>query len=336
MSAMSKTVQTAQNVEKAALTLRTRRKRIGIPLNLMIVGREGVGKTSFISTLHSSLSLAGHIVEEGEAGKSAEKLNGTPFGNVKVHPSVEVSLTGGNVVLTLIDTPGLPYGEKESKELAEILGYIEGQFEGSLIEELKVRRNPKAMDTHVHVILYFIMPNKEGIHPHDIYAMSKLSHRANVIPCLGMADSITTRQLANLKQAIMKVLQDNSVPILKFTPDPTIDGDILTLSDAEDEDLLEETSSVLTQLPFTVINSEPNVELTNSDGKNIVGREYPWGIIDCDNEDHCDLTMIKYTVLASHLGILKSFTRDVLYERYRTERLLAHKMLMEEKTDREE
>lgn len=81
-------------------------------------------------------------------------------------------------------------------------------------------------------------------------------------------------------------------------------------------------------------------------GRKIRGRKYPWGVIEVDNESHCDFVklrqmLIRYSStkrgicwveefnhppLASpskrtHMEELKEFTNEVLYENFRTQKL---------------
>ncbi|KAF8755138.1 Septin [Rhizoctonia solani] len=52
-------------------------------------------------------------------------------------------------------------------------------------------------------------------------------------------------------------------------------------------------------------------------------RKYRWGTIDVLDPSHCDLGVLRGVVLGSHMKVLKMHTREVMYERFRTEKLLA-------------
>ena len=54
-------------------------------------------------------------------------------------------------------------------------------------------------------------------------------------------------------------------------------------------------------------------------------RQYRWGTIDSMNPRHCDFVALRGAVLGSHLKALKNQTKEVLYEKYRTEKLLARR-----------
>ena len=45
---------------------------------------------------------------------------------------------------------------------AEIVGYLERQYDYILAEESRIKRNPRFRDNRVHVLLYFITPTGHG------------------------------------------------------------------------------------------------------------------------------------------------------------------------------
>ncbi|CAE7062823.1 unnamed protein product [Rhizoctonia solani] len=54
-------------------------------------------------------------------------------------------------------------------------------------------------------------------------------------------------------------------------------------------------------------------------------RKYRWGTIDVLDPTHCDVGVLRGVVLGSHTKALKTHTREVLYEKFRTEKLLARR-----------
>ena len=67
-----------------------------------------------------------------------------------------------------------------------------------------------------------------------------------------------------------------------------------------------------------MIGSEDRI---NIGGEAVIARQYPWGVVEVDNPDHCDFIRLKDAILGSHLNDLKEITHDFLYENYRTEKL---------------
>ncbi|KAF8442837.1 Septin-domain-containing protein [Boletus edulis BED1] len=52
-------------------------------------------------------------------------------------------------------------------------------------------------------------------------------------------------------------------------------------------------------------------------------RKFRWGTVDVLNPEHCDFAALRTAILLTHMKVLKAHTREVLYEKYRTEKLLA-------------
>ena len=55
-------------------------------------------------------------------------------------------------------------------------------------------------------------------------------------------------------------------------------------------------------------------------GKKIRGRQYPWGVVEVENPNHCDFIKLR-TMLITHMQDLQEVTHDVHYENYRSQRL---------------
>lgn len=61
------------------------------------------------------------------------------------------------------------------------------------------------------------------------------------------------------------------------------------------------------------------------DLRGVFVRRFRWGCVDVLNPEHCDFAALRTTVLSTHLKVLKLNTKEVLYEKYRTEKLLARR-----------
>lgn len=59
------------------------------------------------------------------------------------------------------------------------------------------------------------------------------------------------------------------------------------------------------------------------DGSHVRGRSYPWGVIEVDNEEHCDFVKLRQMLVRTYMEELREYTHDVLYENWRTEKLLS-------------
>ena len=74
-------------------------------------------------------------------------------------------------------------------------------------------------------------------------------------------------------------------------------------------------------MPFAVIGSEKDVK--TGDGRIVKGRQYSWGVAEVENEDHCDFVKLRQMLVRTYMEELREFTNDVLYENWRTEKLVS-------------
>ena len=70
-------------------------------------------------------------------------------------------------------------------------------------------------------------------------------------------------------------------------------------------------------IPFAVCGANAMVEVA---GKKVRGRQYPWGVVEVENPEHCDFVKLR-SMLITHMQDLQEVTHDVHYENFRSERL---------------
>ncbi|ORZ08726.1 Septin-domain-containing protein [Absidia repens] len=216
------------------------RKPIVSHFNVMVVGFSGVGKTSFVRTLLESLKLnltkekRDTMFQPSDGGNGQNLIQG-PLERTLVPytVSVDAQVDGEKMVLTLVDTPGFQTDYTVDKQLHDIIGYIEHQFDLTLAEENKVKRNPKAVDTQVHACIYFVDPSKKDLDEFDIRVLSELSNRVNVIPVIGKSDTLTLAQRIRLKPTIIKSIYNTHKIPLYGMPEEEEEED----GDGEDDDV---------------------------------------------------------------------------------------------------
>ena len=75
----------------------------------------------------------------------------------------------------------------------------------------------------------------------------------------------------------------------------------------------------MSKVPFAVVGA--NTEVTSAEGRTVRGRKYPWGVIEVDNEDHCDFVKLRQMLIRTHMEELKEHTNNALYENYRSDKL---------------
>ena len=87
----------------------------------------------------------------------------------------------------------------------------------------------------------------------------------------------------------------------------------------DDEETIAENNEIMSKVPFAVVGA--NTEVQTPEGRKVRGRRYPWGVIEVDNEEHCDFVKLRQMLVRTHMEELREHTNDVLYEDYRTDKL---------------
>ncbi len=298
----------------------------GIKYTIMITGASGTGKTTFINSLLDTKLLPhryqpiGSSIEEptlvSYIGDSDYNYDSREFNPLRQYTESTMSITsskieiadddGSKVMLTVIDTPG--FGDNIDNELcfAEIVGFLEQQFDHVLAEETRIRRNPKFEDTRVHICLYFLEPTGHGLRELDVECIKKMSKFVNVLPVISKADSFTQSELHAFKRNVLYDIKKYNVPIFEFNYD----------EDEDDIETIEENKVLRNLQPFAVMGSKEKFDVN---GELKYARKYPWGLIDI--EQNSDFLKLKNVLFGSHLQDFKDLTTNFLYENYRSEKL---------------
>ena len=87
----------------------------------------------------------------------------------------------------------------------------------------------------------------------------------------------------------------------------------------DDEETIAENSEIMSKVPFAIVGA--NSEVMTPEGRRVRGRGYPWGVIEVDNEDHCDFVKLRQMLIRTHMEELKEHTNNFLYENYRSDKL---------------
>lgn len=208
--------------------------------------------------------------------------------------------------LNLIDTPG--FGDFVNNENAwePILQTIRARFDAYLEQENRTSRS-KIVDNRVHALLYFIQPTGHALRQIDLEFLTRLHKLVNVIPIIAKSDTVAESDMQTYKQRILRDLEFHGIDIVKLS----------TLG-YEDEEMIAEVNEIQNRLPFAIVGSNDLVKTV--DGRVVRGRAYPWGVIEVDNEEHCDFVKLRQMLIRSNMEDLRELT-EVLYENYRASKL---------------
>jgi len=270
----------------------------GFEFTLMVAGESGLGK----STLIDSLFLT-DLYTDRPIPTAADRVKRT----VQIDSNtVEIEERGVKLRLTVVDTPGFGDAIDTTDSFKEIIKYIDTQFDRYLRDESGLNRK-NIVDNRVHCCFYFISPYGHGLKPLDIDFMKQLSHKVSIVPVIAKSDCLTVTEIKKLKQRILEEIHANGIRIYSL---PDVDTD-------EDEDYKLQVAQLRESIPFAVCGANAMVEVA---GKKVRGRQYPWGIVDVENPEHCDFIKLR-SMLITHMQDLQEVTHDVHYENFRSERL---------------
>uniref|UniRef100_A0A8D0NZQ3 Septin n=1 Tax=Sus scrofa TaxID=9823 RepID=A0A8D0NZQ3_PIG len=260
----------------------------GFFFNILCVGETGIGKSTLIDTLFNT--------------NLKDKKSSHFYSNVGLKiQTYELQESSVQLKLTVVKTVG--YGDQINKESSyqPIVDYIDAQFESYLQEELKIKRCfADYHDSRIHVCLYFISPTGHSLKSLDLLTMKNIDTKVNIIPLIAKADTISKNDLQKFKCKIMSELVSNGIQIYQFPTD--------------DEATAQMNSSMNGLLPFAIVGSMDEVKV----GKRMVrGRQYPWGVLQVENENHCDFVKLRDMLLCTNMEDLKEQTHTRHYERYR-------------------
>lgn len=273
----------------------------GFNMNLMVVGESGLGKSTLVATLFNR-DLYGVKSRKDPAAEAAK--------TVDIHEvSEDLEENGVRLHLTVIDTPGFGDFVNNSDSWKPIIEDIDKRFDAYLEAENKVNRTA-IVDNRVHACVYFIQPTGHSLKPLDIVVMKKLHKKVNLVPVIAKSDTLTEEEVTAFKQRILEDIKHHAIEI--FQP-PKYDND--------DAETIAENEEIMSKVPFAIVGSNETVETAT--GKKVRGRSYPWGVIEVDNEEHCDFVKLRQLLIKSHLEELRERTANILYENYRTEKLTA-------------
>jgi len=274
----------------------------GFQFNVIVVGQTGLGKSTLINTIFAS-----HLIDSKGRVEHDEPVRQTTEIQAASHVIVE---NGVRLRLNIVDTPG--YGDQINNEGCwdPIIKYIKDQHSAYLRKELTAMRDKYIQDTRIHCCLFFINPTGHSLRPIDVIVMKKLSEVVNVVPIIAKADSLTLDEREAFKQNIRAEMSYHNIRLYPFDTDE---------NDPEELQLNEQIRNII---PFAVVGSERNVIIA---GKPVRGRKNRWGVINVEDENHCEFVHLRNFLTRTHLQDLIETTAQIHYEAFRSKQLLALK-----------
>jgi len=285
----------------------------GFQFTVMVVGESGLGKSTLINTLFNTSLYA----PKEPLPPSAERPKTVSIESI----SADIEESGVRLRLTVADTPGFGDFVNNDESWKPILENIESRFDSYLEQENRVNRQ-KVVDNRVHACLYFIQPTGHSLKQIDAEFMRRLHTKVNLIPVIAKADTLTDEEIISFKQRILSDIAHHQIRIFQA---PQYEN--------EDEETIGENEEIAAKIPFAVVGSDREVH--TRDGRSVRGRAYPWGVIEVDNEEHCDFVKLRQMLIRTNMEELREHTNDVLYENWRSEKLVSMGVVQDSSVFRE-
>jgi len=205
--------------------------------------------------------------------------------------------------LNVIDTPGFGDFVNNDKSWLAVIDFIDSQYESVMRQEQQPHRTSK-FDMRVHVCLYFIRPTGHKLKPLDVQVMKQVGSRCNLIPVIGKADTLSRADLDKFKERVRAQIRENDIQVFELVDEEGLE-----------KELVERNEKMRKAMPFGIVGSEVDVKL--KDGRLVKGREYPWGIVEVENEEHCDFVLLRDLLIRTHMLDLTTSTEEIHYDNYR-------------------
>lgn len=276
--------------------------RKGFNFNVMVVGESGLGKSTLVNTLFNT-SLYPPRERKGPSHDIIPKT-------VQIQAiSADIEEAGVRLRLTVVDTPGFGDFVNNDESWRPIIDDIERRYDAYLDAENKVNRM-NIVDNRIHACVFFIQPTGHSLKPLDIEVMRRLHTKVNLIPVIAKSDTLTDEEIISFKARILADIKHHGIQIFEG---PRYELD--------DEETIAENNEIMSKVPFAVVGATN--EIKTADGRTVRGRQFPWGTIEVDNEEHCDFVKLRQMLIRTHMEELKENTNNTLYENYRTDKLIA-------------
>ncbi|CCF59918.1 hypothetical protein KAFR_0I01370 [Kazachstania africana CBS 2517] len=315
------TRQISSHVGFANLPKQWHRKSIrrGFTFNLLCVGKSGLGKTTLINSLFNedfSSIDANNVVNNSNQETDITNTNNNQD-DEGVQPNVKIEVksktlieNGVKLKLTVIDAPGFGDSIDSTNAWDPIIDEINSRFDQYLDSENRVNRSATE-DNRIHACLYFVEPTGHFLTPLDLEFCSKIHEKCNLIPVIAKSDILTDEEIETFKSRIKKQLDERNIQLFEPPIYKLDDGETINVS-----------KKLYEMMPYAIVGSNDFIKDPNDSNKLIRAREYPWGVIEVENSNHSDFTLLRDLLIKQYLEELRERTANVLYENYRSEKLI--------------
>lgn len=140
--------------------------------------------------------------------------------------------------------------------------------------------------------------------------LKKLSDVVNVVPVIAKSDSLTLEERQAFKERIKEEFVFHNLRMYPYD------------NDEQDEEERAMNTNIKDMIPFAVVGSENSIVVN---GRSVRGRQNRWGVINVEDENHCEFVSLRNFLTRTHLQDLIETTSQIHYETFRAKQLLALK-----------
>ena len=140
--------------------------------------------------------------------------------------------------------------------------------------------------------------------------LKKLSDVVNVVPVIAKSDSLTLEERQAFKERIREEFAFHNLRMYPYD------------NEEQDEQERALNTNIKGKVPFAVVGSEKNIVVG---GRSVRGRQNRWGVINVEDENHCEFVALRNFLTRTHLQDLIETTSQIHYETYRAKQLIALK-----------
>ncbi|KAL8674245.1 MAG: hypothetical protein Q9168_001312 [Polycauliona sp. 1 TL-2023] len=307
----------------------------GFQFNVICVGQTGLGKSTLINTIFAS-----HLIDSKGRLTPSEAVRST----TEIHPvSHVIEENGVRLRLNIVDTPG--YGDQVNNDrwyAESIVGpqdvssklvtagipssntsrisiqptcgkslLLSASDISKILEYTVAFSSSSHRATRKQVILALLNPlSVRSLKPIDIVVLKKLSDVVNVVPVIAKSDSLTLDERMAFKERIKEEFAFHNLRMYPYD------------NEEQDQEERAMNSSIKDLIPFAVVGSENSIIVN---GRQVRGRQNRWGVINVEDENHCEFVALRDFLTRTHLQDLIETTSQIHYEVFRAKQLLALK-----------
>lgn len=179
--------------------------------NIMLVGGNGVGKTTFCNMLLGEKILSANPFLESEiprevtnyvSGEAVEDFNLRDEwhrnSNINFQKTnISINEKGFRTNMSIIEVDCVGDQVNNSLSWSPIEKYILDQYKAYYDDDHRMLRS-SIKDTRIHVCLYFLDPNSTNIKNLDIQIMRRISKFCNFIPIISKSDTLNPSQIQDI------------------------------------------------------------------------------------------------------------------------------------------